>query len=212
MATNLIIYTHQKPLILTDDEEQYFTPPAEFYHSYVYCKVKTEEDVKRIIGICEKDEKLQMALLYHPLFNDLKKMFEDVHTTINAAGGLVLNEKNEILLIERNEKWDLPKGKADANETAEQTAIREVKEETGILHLEILKPICSTLHTYKNDDEQILKTTNWFLMQTSSSENLVPQTEEGITNIIWVSANDLNKYTSTTYLSIKEVLGMYLKL
>jgi len=46
--------------------------------------------------------------------------------------------KNEILFIFRNGKWDLPKGKAEAKETINQTAIREVEEETGITGLSII--------------------------------------------------------------------------
>ena len=57
---------------------------------------------------------------------------------INAAGGLVyretLGKKNpEILLIHRpNRDWSFPKGKQDPGETLLQTAVREVKEETGL--------------------------------------------------------------------------------
>ena len=51
---------------------------------------------------------------------------------IIAAGGLVTNENNELLMIFRRGKWDLPKGKLDKGETIEECAIREVEEETGI--------------------------------------------------------------------------------
>ena len=52
-----------------------------------------------------------------------------------AGGGKVYNPKNEILFIFRNGKWDLPKGKAEAKETINLTALREVEEETGITGL-----------------------------------------------------------------------------
>ena len=50
-----------------------------------------------------------------------------------SCGCIVMNEKNEILLVHHNAgHWDLPKGHVEAGETEEQTAIREVKEETNI--------------------------------------------------------------------------------
>ena len=51
---------------------------------------------------------------------------------IIAAGGLVFNDKNELLMIFRRGKWDLPKGKLDEGEDIEDCAVREVKEETGL--------------------------------------------------------------------------------
>ena len=54
-----------------------------------------------------------------------------------AAGGLVTNDKNELLIMFRRGKWDLPKGKLDEGETIEACALREVREETGIEHLEL---------------------------------------------------------------------------
>ena len=52
--------------------------------------------------------------------------------SIIAAGGIVMNKNNEVLLIHRRGKWDLPKGKLDCGETIEDTAVREVSEEVGI--------------------------------------------------------------------------------
>ncbi len=45
-------------------------------------------------------------------------------TSVEAAGGLVLNEKGEVLMIFRRGSWDLPKGKIDPNESVETAAIR----------------------------------------------------------------------------------------
>ena len=56
---------------------------------------------------------------------------------IQAGGGLVENEKGEILFMFRRGKWDLPKGKLDPGESLENCALREVKEETGIRILEL---------------------------------------------------------------------------
>lgn len=199
MAETFTVYVNQKPLILTNDEEQYFMPPAEHYQSYIYCKFKTEDDVTRILNICDQDEHLQLALIYAADFEAFKKTFRELFTEIMAAGGVVKNEDKDILLIFRKGKWDLPKGKADEGEKPEETAIREVKEETGLVHLELGAPILTTYHAYKEEKERFLKTTYWFEMTSSKSEKLVPQAEEKITDIRWVSPDNLEEYTNNTY-------------
>ena len=50
---------------------------------------------------------------------------------IQAAGGLVVNEKGEVLFMFRRGKWDLPKGKLDPGETLEACALREVEGRNG---------------------------------------------------------------------------------
>ena len=67
---------------------------------------------------------------------------------IQAGGGVIKNEKNQVLLIYRRKKWDLPKGKLDPGETLEECAIREVKEETGLQSVELIKKLTVTQHAY----------------------------------------------------------------
>ena len=51
---------------------------------------------------------------------------------VRAAGGIVSAPDGRMLLILRNGRWDLPKGKVEPGETLLQAALREVEEETGI--------------------------------------------------------------------------------
>ena len=57
--------------------------------------------------------------------------FQGLYKIIEAAGGVVFNEKNEILMIYRLKTWDLPKGKIEKGETPADAAFREVCEETN---------------------------------------------------------------------------------
>src|SRR5678815_5985833 len=74
-------------------------------------------------------------------------------------------EDDHLLLISRRGKWDLPKGKLDDNEDIKSCAIREVTEETGLLKVEIERPLCITYHTYHQDGKHILKESHWYLMK-----------------------------------------------
>ena len=68
-----------------------------------------------------------------------------------TAGGLILNQYNEVLFIFRKNLWDLPKGKVEFYETLEKAALREVIEETGVLEncLELVKPLVYTNYQTK---------------------------------------------------------------
>jgi 8-oxo-dGTP pyrophosphatase MutT (NUDIX family) len=130
---------------------------------------------------------------------------------IVAAGGLVVNEKNEMLFIFRRQHWDLPKGKLDEGETIEACAVREVQEETGLKNVELVSFLCKTYHEYfdKWIKEEVIKESWWYLMKSDSSEILIPQTEEDIEKIIWVTENAVGFYLNSSYPSIKEVVSSY---
>ncbi len=138
------------------------------------------------------------------LLNELKTYFK----TIYAAGGIVINPKNEILFIYRLGKWDLPKGKMELNESPAQTAVREVEEECGISQLTLGKELMPTYHLYY-DKEYILKITYWFEMFYNGNETLKPQTEEAIEKVEWVSVNDLDKIFANTYSNVEELVKNY---
>ncbi len=127
-------------------------------------------------------------------------------STVEAAGGMVLNEKGEVLMIFRRGSWDLPKGKIDPNESVETAAIREVREETGLTDLKIYLKLQITYHTYNIDNVTIIKPTHWFKMMHASNQSLVPQTEEDITEITWMSKKQVEGIIDQTYSSIKELL------
>jgi len=124
---------------------------------------------------------------------------------IKAAGGLVYNDTNQLLMIFRDGKWDLPKGKLEVGENIKQCAIREVKEECGVSGLIITQQLQETYHTYEINGQKILKRTYWFEMQSSFKGNLVPQTKEGITAVVWVNEEGIAKKLEDSYGNIKEL-------
>lgn len=147
------------------------------------------------------------------LCSNAKRKFDElfVHfAKVTAAGGIIV-DCNRVLLIYRNGFWDLPKGHVDAQEEIESAAVREVKEECGVHQpVEIKAPYQVTYHTYLYHGVSTLKTTHWFLMQTSSSQALTPQIDEGITVCKWVPIKELPEYLSETFISIRELLEDFL--
>ncbi len=138
---------------------------------------------------------------------NMLKSIKDSLVYIKAGGGLVKNEKKQYLMIHRLGFWDLPKGKLESKEEIEACAVREVAEETGIQILTVKKELPSTYHIYQLDGSLILKRTYWFLMKAKEDQCLVPQKEEGIDEVKWVSVADLWMIKTNIYPLIEEVLS-----
>jgi len=137
------------------------------------------------------------------------KLFAAAHINIDAAGGIVVQE-DKLLCIKRFGKWDLPKGKLEKGESTEMAALREVEEECGVNQLQLNKFIATTYHTYAFQGKRALKNSHWYEMQTQFNGLLLPQTEEGITEVCWISRHDLEAVFENTYASIAVLLNTYL--
>ncbi len=175
--------------------------------------LRTSNDVKNwFLQFVQNDE--NKVFLLHESAEDFREnVFIPAFRFIAAAGGVVVRN-NKILTIFRNEKWDLPKGKIDKGESAEEAAIREVQEECGISGHIIVKKLPSTYHIYqspykKSKGEWILKETFWFEMHYNGIDHGNPQTEENITEIRWFERNDLNEVFENTYENLKQILVLY---
>lgn len=131
-------------------------------------------------------------------FHDFAKDYRIIH----AAGGIVHNEKDEILMIYRLDKWDFPKGKVEAGEQIPEAALREVEEETGLQHITLEEPLPSTFHTYELNGQPILKETHWFRM-SANTQSLTPQTVEDITQAVWVPREQVPEKMENSYPSLK---------
>ena len=135
-------------------------------------------------------------------------LFSSFFKVLRAAGGLVVNDKEEYLFIYRKNKWDLPKGKLDEGETTDKAAIREVQEECGIKDIKIIKELTTTYHIYIEEEQTVLKETVWYLMKTKE-QKLIPQTEEDITKAEWKTSKDKNEIYNNTYENIKDVMNIF---
>lgn len=143
------------------------------------------------------------AYLYHPDEDYILKKFREKITVNKAGGGLVENTEGQVLFIFRNGRWDLPKGGIEKDETIEETAIREVEEETGCKNLKINKRLQKTFHIFKRNGEYKLKITYWFSMTTTFKGELKGQTDEGIEKVVWVNKEEIPGLLKNSYQNIK---------
>lgn len=123
-----------------------------------------------------------------------------------AAGGVVKNERNELLWIYRFDTWDLPKGHIEKGESKEVAAIREVEEECNVSGLKIEEELPTTYHVFKHKNVMVLKVSHWFAMKTEQITNMAPQLEEGITEVCFKDKTESRKCLSNTYGNIKILL------
>ncbi len=201
------IYFGDKPVFLCNEltnelKEILHHPDAVFIDEI------SKPAIKSLLHEIKKDE-FHAGVIYSEDLTALKKLFFKNFTLIEAAGGIVQNDKKEILFIYRLNKWDLPKGKMEKGEKADECALREVEEETGVKHLTLKKKIAETYHTYDAFGKHFLKVTHWYYMVCTKEQKLVPQTEEDITAIKWVATKNIKEPVANTYPSIKDILSVF---
>ena len=201
------IYFGEKPVILCDAIDKEIN---EILHhpDAVFVDEISLRAIKSMLHEIKKDE-FHAGVLWHTDLEKLKESFFKNFIIIEAAGGIVQNDKKEILFINRLGKWDLPKGKIEPGEKEEESAVREVNEETGVKDLHLKKKIGETYHVYDAFGKHFLKVSHWYYMTCSSSQTLIPQTVEDITEVKWVATKDITEPMQNTYPSIKDILGKF---
>lgn len=200
----ITIYFDDKPVFLCDEVTKEIN---EYRHhpDAVFIDEISTPAINSLLHEINK-ERFHAGIILGKDLSVLKNQFFKHFHLIQAGGGLVKNNDQEILLIFRRGKWDLPKGKLDENENIEECALREVREETGLTHLKIIRPLEITYHTYVLFGKHNLKETHWFEMNSTKAEKLIPQTEEDITEIKWVKKEDLAPFLLNTFPTIAIVL------
>ena len=188
------IYFAHKVLILTDTpvevEGGYRMPSSKLSRANV---LKIFETTNTIIVI---DKMIECYI----------DSFKSEFKYVEAAGGLVENEKGETLMIYCYRHWDLPKGHIDEGETADVCAVREVAEETGVEGAQVVRFLCNTYHTYNLYGAWELKRTSWFHLKAQNCPTK-PQTEEDIAVAKWCSPEEIEENLRSTYPTIRNVFA-----
>ena len=153
-----------------------------------------KKSIDDIISLVKKHHKIY---LFHKNSEKLISTFKKKIKVVKAGGGIVKNRNDETLFIYRRNKWDLPKGKMDKGETIDQTALREVKEETGIKNLSIIGFRMNTYHIFKKEKDFRLKVTSWYNMLSNYEGKFIPETKEGISKVVWKNNKKIKKIKNT---------------
>ncbi len=111
-----------------------------------------------------------------------------------SAGGVVLNLKGEVLVVSQHgTSWSLPKGHLDEGESELEAAQREIREESGVTKLKLIKKL-QTYERYKigrdgGEDPSELKSIAMFLFSTDESE--LRPTDPTNPEAIWVKPSQV---------------------
>ena len=187
------VFVNDKPLFLTNQI---------FKETDFQLFLLESVDFKQLI-VKYFQNKIQKAYLYHPDEKEIMKVLKTKIPVNKAGGGLVYNKNGEVLFIFRNGKWDLPKGGTDKGEEIEDTAMREVEEETGVNGLSISKKLQKTYHIFKRNGVYKLKITHWFEMHSNYEGIPIVQAEEGIEKVEWKNPEQIKEALKNSYENIK---------
>jgi len=176
-------------------------------------------ELKQSIRDFEKNAALPLLGLFSPDYKQLKRDVKALFTVVEAAGGVVKNEEGEILFIHRRGRWDLPKGKINyelkiknyefkkpQSEWRKSEAVREVREETGIGEVKVIRKMKPTYHVYHEKGALMLKKSFWFEMSAPKAQKLVPQLEEDIRYVRWFKPEELETVLENTFGSLREMI------
>ena len=151
IENNVILFVEQEP---TDPENE---------------ALRMHINLNDTFSITKLLQKLQFTKKLYLISDDSSALFEQFCSSlrfIEAGGGWVTDRSNRILMIFRNGKWDLPKGKREVGEAIETCAVREVSEECALAQQDLKcgELLTQTFHCYQMHGEWIVKRTSWFRM------------------------------------------------
>ncbi|MEO9964583.1 MAG: NUDIX domain-containing protein [Reichenbachiella sp.] len=175
----------------------------------VLIKEGSHEAINRLLHIMtdKKYSKIKQIEIRVKNKTKAQQYLKSKFNIVEAAGGVV-EKDGKILLILRNDLWDIPKGKLEKKEKRREGAVREVEEETGV-KVKSEELICSTWHTYIRNKKYVLKKTSWYRMVCLDDMNMKPQKEENIQKVVWMNENEVDVAVLHSYKTIGRVIKKY---
>ena len=131
-----------------------------------------------------------------------------------SAGGLVFDSLGRVAIIARHSRsghleWCLPKGHIEKGETPQQTAVREIHEETGIVG-EVVDSIATIDYWFTGTTHRVHKLVHHFALRyVSGNLSVLGDPDHEAEDAIWVSFKELNAILS--YPNERKVAWLYAK-
>ena len=200
------IFVDESPIYITDELSAELKKKS-IQNNVLFISDENLIKVDTILNALKTDKKEVVILVDN--IDHAKDIFFTHFINIEAAGGIVQNEKKEILFIFRRGKWDLPKGKIEKDETPEICAAREIEEETSVTNLIIKHKIGETYHIYEENKAMVLKTSHWFYFLSNEQQDIKAQTEEDITDVKWIHTRNIKEPMGNTYQNIRDILSVF---
>jgi 8-oxo-dGTP pyrophosphatase MutT (NUDIX family) len=200
-----IIFVHKEDLSteesLVEGERESLNPLTRLRSK----DVETLDDLKDLLKDITIDRPLY--LVSKKPEKEFERLFAE-YKYIEAAGGIV-QRKESFLVIKRKGLWDIPKGKIDKGESAEDACVREIMEECGIDGHIITAPLVNTYHTMKWNGKRALKKTFWYMLSYDGKKATTPETKEDITEAKWMKRDEMLAIRGNTFGSINDVLDAF---
>lgn len=175
---------------------------------YYVMEVASDEEIPRAKVITFLENYNSVVILSQEPLRAFEKFARQMRW-VEAAGGIVESDNGRVVMIRRNERWDLPKGHREQGESFAECAAREAEEETGVKVMEVGQLLATTLHAYNIYGHWELKLTAWYAMRGNTAR-LKPQREEGIICAEWIPRERVAECIKNSFPTIKKVFSAFL--
>lgn len=171
-------------------------------HSGLFYQFENDTEFELVLELFETVYALKKLFVIHPNPEEAFNAFQKLTKADALVGAVIVNEHNELLMIKRWNKWDLPKGNLQEGVDPFKGILNEMKAECGLVKLKIEEMLQPGYYFYTLNNERVLKKIIWFRMSHSGSSSNLNGKEE----YTWVKKEQLSEFLENSFEQISDVL------